>query len=138
MKLYQLYVSTKEQIDAGSAEITLEDIVIERLHVQCTSDLIKATCGVHASRYENCNLQCRGIMSCSNLRGSEITYTSLLSRHIDRFLFPNQLDGACLHQGPTRKQNTSGNPEMADQYVVPFDDVHVPGCPLGVADSDFP
>ena len=54
---------------------------------------------------------------------------------MDSFLFIDQLDGACLHQGPTRKRNVSGNPELTDQYVTFFDDSHKPGHPHAVADS---
>ena len=72
----------------------------------------------------------RGFLGCAELRS---TFTYLYTRAIDRFVFPNEATGACLHQVPCRKRKNSGSPEMADVYIVPFKKF-CPGNPVVLLD----
>ena len=62
----------------------------------------------------------RGFKGCPNIRHTEAALTSLVSRALDRFIFPDQTTGACLHQAPSRRMQK--NPEKPDVYIVPFPD----------------
>ena len=67
---------------------------------------------------------------------AEITVSSLVARALDRLLFEGELvsTGACLHQGPTRKQqNTPGGPECADVLITKFSS-NYPSTPVLVSD----
>jgi hypothetical protein len=62
---------------------------------------------------------------------TELALTAVLSRAIDRFLFPDSSVGGCFHQMPTRKR--SSNPESADVYVLSYHN-HLPSVPILVGD----
>lgn len=78
-----------------------------------------------------------GILSTPELRNAEVTYSALFARLLDRFLFEDGDDavvGACLHQGPVRKQvGRRGNPEAADMYVMPMNS-STPRTPVLLSD----
>ena len=64
-----------------------------------------------------------GIQSSRDLMRSELTFSSLVARALDRLIFDDQSvsTGACLHQGPTRKQEgTRGSPECPDILIIHF------------------
>ena len=77
-----------------------------------------------------------GITSSSLLCSQELTFTSVCARALDRFFFDDEHVnlGACLHQDPVRKkEQTPGNPEAADIYVMQLLSDE-PGTPVLVAD----
>lgn len=74
----------------------------------------------------------RGLMGCPELRQTEVAFSSLVSRALDRFIFPNEVTGACLHQAPCRKIDKT--PERPDIYIVQFNSGFVPGNPLTLSD----
>ena len=76
-----------------------------------------------------------GIISSKKMRGSELTYTSLYGRELDRFLFTDtdkQL-GAVLHQVPSRCQETT--PEQADIIYIVKTSNFKPGYPILESDA---
>ena len=77
----------------------------------------------------------RGLMGSYLLRRTEMVYSALYARALDRFIFTCESTGACLHQGPCRKRDASarGNPEAADVYIVPFDSFY-PKYPVVLSD----
>ena len=71
------------------------------------------------------------IMSDLLLQSSEMSLTALLSRELDRFLFPDPSVGACLHQLPVYAKYP--DPERADFYILKFHD-KLPDRPIGISD----
>ena len=129
LQVYNIYLSAKELVQAGG-DINLDGITIDVKHLCTTSAMINAFCKIPTT--ENNSIG-QGIMATSSLRKAELSYTSMLSDTLSRFLFSNG-KGACLHQGPTRKIKP-GNPEAADQLYVLYDDFGFPCLPLGCADT---
>ena len=74
----------------------------------------------------------RGFMGCPELRNNEAFFSSLFSRALDRFVFPDEATGACLHQAPCRLKKDI--PEKSDTYFVQFHRGFVPGDPVVLSD----
>jgi hypothetical protein len=129
--IYNLYQSANQQLNAGKPVIKLLGYEIEVSKLNQVSKLIQAHCDMCLNQPDR---ECNGIMSNEALRCCEMTYTSFLSRTLDRFIFPQQDVGAVLHQGPTCKKH-GGNPEVADQLVVFFDCDFLPTGPAAAVDS---
>ena len=67
---------------------------------------------------------------------AEMTFSSLMARTIDRFLFSGDsvCVGGCFHQTSTRKHKKPGNPETADIYVCSYDKYLFPDNPMMLSD----
>ena len=74
----------------------------------------------------------RGLMSNPEVRNTEVAFTSLVCRALDRFLFPTETTGACLHQAPVCALNE--NPDKSGIYVVKFAEKFLPGYPVSCTD----
>ena len=75
-----------------------------------------------------------GFLCSPAICSQELTFSALFTRALDRFLFEDEHDGACLHQGPVCKKLVNpGNPEASDLYVMPFLSFR-PGTPVMVSD----
>ena len=75
----------------------------------------------------------RGFRGFHEVQRTEVAFTSLACRALDRFLFSDQAVGACLHQAPCRKR--TNNPERPDMYIVPFPEKDFnPGEPAVLSD----
>ena len=78
-----------------------------------------------------------GISSSSSLRSQELTFSALIARTLDRFLFDDDKVrvGMCLHQGPVRKkEGNPANPEAADLYILQRSPAGEPSTPILVSD----
>ena len=130
VQMCRAYESAKELVskDADPIQMMLENDVYEisreSLKKVMTATKVATTLHEDAKEYKFC----RGLNGCPELRTCEITFTSLYTRALDRFLFPNDETGACLHQFPCRKRRS--NPEVSDLYIVPFEQTFRPGDPL--------
>ena len=69
----------------------------------------------------------KGVYRSGGLVKYEHLYTSMCSRELDRYLFPDPQDGCCLHQ-PSISDNN-----RPDIYIATLDN-HIPQVPLLVAD----
>ena len=74
----------------------------------------------------------RGLMSNPEVCNTEVAFTSLVCRALDRFLFPTETTGACLHQAPVCALNE--NPDKSGIYVVKFAEKFLPGYPVSCTD----
>lgn len=135
IKLYNWYLSGSKQISENSYPIQFGRYSIHKEDLDGCCQRIQAACKIYECRDQQYNCDGRGVMASPGMRGSEITYTGFYSRELDRFIWPDPNEGACLHQGPTRKQKKEGSPELADTLVLPFDDYHTPGDTFASADS---
>ena len=142
IEMYNAYVQAKMQLENDTPDpIIIEfqtdasnsdtyEIKRDSLQNAVSAIRVAATLPVVDDMPQRC-----GLMSSSLLRRSELAYSSLYARALDRFIFTKESDGACLHQVPCRKRDSSlrGNPESADVYIVPFDSFR-PGNPLLLTD----
>ena len=115
LEMLRAYQSAKLQINQDKypikIELDSETYEIKQESLQMVKDAIK----VATSLGTNPNIRpgYRGFKSCPKVRSTEVALTSLVSRALDHFIFPDQTIGACLHQAPCRKRN---NPEKPDIY----------------------
>ena len=135
IQMYNAYESAKMQIATNSYPIKIElDNEIYEIGFESLQNVMAATreaAELHQDR--KTYIGSRGLLGCAELRSAEATFTCLYARAIDRFVFPNEATGACLHQVPCRKRTNSGSPEMADVYIIPFKKFR-PGNPVVLSD----
>ena len=75
-----------------------------------------------------------GVLSDSNLREAEATFTACYARALDRFLFSDKEEktGACFHQLPAQKK--SSGVEKVDLYVAKLHQACLPSTPIVLCD----
>ena len=119
-------------VSDSAINITLDGSTyeIERNSLQDAMDAIKSACQI--CRDDTPGEEGRGFMSKSKVRNTEVAFSSLVTRALDRFIFPTVPTGACLHQAPVR--TVHGNPERPDIYIVKFKPNFVPGHPVSCTD----
>ena len=119
LELLRAYESAKQQVEQGKNPISLklesDTYEIERNSLEMATAAIEvaATLSKGTSAPE-----LRGFRGFHEVQRTEVAFTSLACRALDRFLFSDQAVGACLHQAPCRKR--TNNPERPDMYIVPF------------------
>ena len=120
------------RLSGSTINITLDGSMYEmkRSSLQDATDAIKSACEI--CRDDTPGEESRGLMSNSKARNTEVAFTSLITRALDRFLFPTVATGACLHQTPVRAAH--GNPERPDIYIVKFQKKFLPGHPVSCTD----
>ena len=134
LELLRAYESAKQQVEQGKNPISLklesDTYEIERNSLEMATAAIEvaATLSKGTSAPE-----LRGFRGFHEVQRTEVAFTSLACRALDRFLFSDQAVGACLHQAPCRKR--TNNPERPDMYIVPFPEKDFnPGEPAVLSD----
>ena len=133
LELYRAYLLAQEQVTLSAPDINLTFCSVEYKIERSRLDNAIAAIAFAASLQEQPDANGFGILSSSPIRSQELTFSSLYARALDRFLFRDESVGACLHQGPVRKEGTRGCPEASDVYVIPLRNFK-PGTPLLVSD----
>ena len=140
LEMLSAYESAKSQIE--NEDYTIEITLGESTYKIEGDSLHKVTaaieCACKICQDGNLRRGRRGFMSLPELRNTELAFSSLVSRALDRFMFPDEATGACLHQAPCRVE--CDNPERPDVYIIKFNDGFFPGDPLsmsGVKKYDF-
>lgn len=146
LKVMTFFTSDGLYTDAcrSLGKITCDGISVNISDLEKCSDFIKMASSFSCLAKNEVG---RGVMSNSEIRTSELAFSAFYSRALDRFLFPDERIGACLHQGPNRERpGGQGSPESSDLYIVPFrlstapkgtvagDHECEPGAPIGEAD----
>ena len=138
LELYKAYQSAKMQVennrsDPVSLEIQDDTYEVQRDALHNAILAIKVAASLNKDTGDHKHT--RGLMGSYSLRRTELVYSALYARALDRFIFTCESTGACLHQGPCRKRDASarGNPEAADVYIVPFDSFY-PKYPVVLSD----
>ena len=130
-ELYNL--SKKVDVTASSIDCSVKmkdstlPLAVQRSSLDCFVDDVVALSSLPDTQKD------RGVLVDPSLRSSELTSTALLCRAFDRFLFPDQNVGACVHQLPVYCSSAVDAPERGDFSVVALDD-HMPGMVLGCTD----
>lgn len=130
-----MYLHAKQEIQDNKTEITLGNFRLSRSLLDEVSEALETTTGIRKIRND---MDGRGIMSSSNSRDPEVTWTGLCQPHLHNLLFRDYSHmGILIHQATSRKrENTSANPELADWgvyklvYFLPGDPVSFTDCKL--------
>ena len=103
IQLYNIYLQANAQTTASDMsrheyifEFRGKKFRIAKSHLADAVQSIKASCNLSSSS------ECRGILSDPKMCSSELAFSCLYSRALDRFLFKDPKKGACLHQAPSR------------------------------------
>ena len=132
-EMLRAYESAKLQVSESSPiKIELDGCTyeIERNSLKVVTDAIRVATSLLKDKKET---PCRGFKGCANIRHTELAMTCLVSRALDRFIFPDPAIGACLHRAPCRKLRN--NPEKPDIYIAPFENKDFyPGEPAVLSD----
>ena len=135
IEMYRAYEAANADVsnNVDPIKMTLDDVVYE-VSQESLKQVVTATkVATMLNRDTQKYASSRGLGGCPELRSCELTFTSLYARALDRFLFPNDKTGACLHQFPCRCKRSS-HPEVTDLYIVPFDQNCRPGDPVLLSD----
>ena len=139
LEMLNAYESARSQIENNLYPIKIQldnsTYEIEQGSLQNATAAIKSA---SAQFKDTTSHSGRGFMGCPELRNNEAFFSSLLSRALDRFIFPDEATGAYLHQAPCRRKKDA--PEKPDTYIVQFHHGFVPGDPVVLSDvkmNDF-
>ena len=136
--MYNAYQSAKVQVENNTSEPITIKFQNDKYEIKHDA-LQNAVAAIQLAASLNTNTagrqRSRGFMGSYAIRKSELAYSTLYARALDRFIFTDECVGACLHQGPCRKWDPTagGNPEAADVYIVPFDSF-CPQHPVSLTD----
>jgi hypothetical protein len=101
LEVLKTYESATQNLsDSTNINIALDGSTyeIKRDSLRNATAAIKTACEICQDTESS---ECRsGFMSNSRVRNTEQAFTCLVSRALDRFLFPIETTGACLHQPP--------------------------------------
>ena len=134
IQMYNAYKSAKMQIDGSINPIKLnldnKTYEIEQHSMQSVVSAIKIAANLNKD--EKVYQGKRGLGGCVELRRAEGSFTCLMARALDRFIFQNEATGACLHHVPCRT-TYSGHAETANIYMLPLEQFY-PGNPVLLSD----
>ena len=133
LAVYNLYLQASESVVSKDENITLE---IENSKYEISRSKLKSCIEAIESADRLGELDTNGVFT-GAMCSQELSFSCLMARAFDRFLFDDTSVGACLHQGPIRV--SQGSPEACDMYVVSFSN-YAPMASVLVSDiknSDF-
>ena len=134
LDMLKAYQSAKLQIGKGEYPIKIDldesTYMIDQDSLQNVTTAIRCACKICPDR--ELTQGRHGLMSLPDVRSTELAFSCLVSRALDRFIFPDDTTGACLHQAPCRKDKNT--PKKADIYIVKFNEGFIPGDPLSLSD----
>ena len=105
IQLYNIYLQAVAQTTTTASDMPQHEYIFEfrgkkfqiaKSHLEDAVRSIKASCNLAETS------ESRGISSDSCMCSSELSFSCLYSRSLDRFLFKDPTKGACLHQAPSR------------------------------------
>ena len=132
-ELYKVYKDAEKKIEDNSLEVYTFQFN-EMLFSVTESDLASVVKSIKAS-CELTQLDCRGISADQDMCDSELAFSSLYARALDRFLFKNPEEGACLHQAPNRVRfSDKTKMDRVDVCAMKFLCNHAPSSPILLAD----
>ena len=140
IQLYNIYLQAIAQTTTTASDKPQHEYIFEfrgkkfqiaKSHLADAVLSIKASCSLRSSS------ECRGISSDSNMCASELAFSCLYSRALDRFLFKDPKKGACLHQAPSRVRdhtNVTTTLEKVDTCAIALNFDGSPSSPILYAD----
>ena len=139
IQLYNIYLQAIAQTTTTASDMPQHKYIFEfrgkefqiaKSHLEDAVRSIRASCNLAKSS------ESRGISSDSYMCASELSFSCLYSRSLDRFLFKDPTKGACLHQAPScvRVPGNIATLEKMDTCAIALNRNGSPSSPVLFAD----
>jgi len=121
LDIFNLQARLKQQMAENANDLTANfrgaELVVSKDRVERASEMIKNAASMHNLQENPCT---HGVSSYAELRGCELTYSSIVSVALDRLVFGDfNSSGIIAHQGPVRKRaRKQGNPDSSDMLGI--------------------